>query len=287
MPAQRSNGEALSMMSFLDCTVIVPNLQRQGHMTSENGFIIHRPERLEPMVVAHRGASGSAPENTAASFSLALERGADAVEFDIHQTADGRLVVMHDETLERTTDGTGLIVEKKFGELQTLDAGAWYGPGFAGERIPSLEEALSIITPRAYALVEIKHGGDIYPETEGRIAAVMAAHPEWKGRAVFIAFDPGILQKLREIDSGLNTGLLTADPPEEYLDVAEEFGIQSFFPRWEKLKDESVKLLHGSGYTVHPWVMDREEDVKKVLAMKPDSISSNYPGMLRRLLRQD
>ncbi len=253
-------------------------------MSSLNGFTEYRKERARPMIVAHRGASGSAPENTIASFSLALKLGIDAVEFDIHQSADGRLVVMHDESLERTTDGEGMIVNTDYADLKKLDAGSWYSQEFRGERIPSLEEALDFITPHAFALVEIKHGSDVYQGIEKRIADTMSSREKWKERAVFIAFDPEILLKIREMDKMLNTGLLTADPPEEYMDVAEEFLIQCFFPRWERLRAESVKTLHEHGYSVHPWVMDREEDALKVLSMGPDSVSSNHPDMMMRLI---
>ena len=112
----------------------------------------------------------------------------------------------------------------------------------------------------------------------------MSSVPEWKSKTVFISFDPFILSRLREIDTELNTGLLTADPPDEYIDVAQESNIQCFLPRWERLKHDSVHILHEHGYSVHPWVMDRKEDVEKVLPMKPDSVSSNYPGMLSRLI---
>lgn len=236
------------------------------------------------MIVAHRGASALAPENTISSFSRALEIGADAVEFDIHQSSDGKLVVMHDESLERTTNGSGLIRDTDSSSLKVLDAGSWYSPAFKGERMPTLEEALDFITPAAYALVEIKHGNDVYPGIERNIAELMSLKKGSKNRTVFISFDPEILLNIREMDAELSTGLLTADPPDEYIDVAQEFLVQCFFPKWERLRNESVGILHANGYSVHPWVMDREEDAVKVISMKPDSVSSNHPDMLKRIV---
>lgn len=253
-------------------------------MSSADGFTQYMPDRPRPLIVAHRGASGEAPENTLASFSLALRLGAQAVEFDIHQSADGKLVVMHDESLERTTNGKGMVMEKRLRELRALDAGSWYARNFSGERVPTLEEALGCITPGGFALVEIKHGSDIYPDIERNIAGTMSSNGDWKRKTVFIAFDPSILLQLRELDSELSTGLLTADPPEEYIDVAQEFKIQCFLPRWERLRPDSISALHGHGYSVHPWVMNEESDVRKVLSMRPDSVSSNYPGMLSSIL---
>ncbi len=236
------------------------------------------------MIVAHRGASALAPENTISSFSRALEIGADAVEFDIHQSSDGRLVVMHDESLERTTNGSGFIKDTDSRKLRGLDAGSWYASRFRGEKIPTLEEAVDFITPAAYAIVEIKHGNDVYPGIEKKIAELMSLRKGCRKRTVFIAFDPEILLNIRELDTELSTGLLTADPPDDYIDVAQEFLVQCFFPKWEKLKPESVSLLHKNGYSVHPWVMDREEDAAKVMSMKPDSVSSNHPDMLKRIV---
>ena len=253
-------------------------------MTAVNGFTEYRQDRPRPMIVAHRGASALAPENTISSFSRALEIGADAVEFDIHQSSDGRLVVMHDESLERTTNGSGFIRDTDSNVLRGLDAGSWYASGFRGERIPTLEEALDFITPAAYALVEIKHGNDVYPGIEKKIAELMSLRKSRRNRTVFIAFDPEILLNIRELDAELSTGLLTADPPDDYIDVAEEFLVQCFFPKWERLRNESVSLLHKNGYSVHPWVIDREEDAVKVISMKPDSVSSNHPDMLKRIV---
>lgn len=252
-------------------------------MNLSNGFAKYTPDRPRPMIVAHRGASGQAPENTIASFSLALQQGAHAVEFDVQQSADRRVVVMHDEALERTTNGKGMIMEKDYRELRELDAGSWYSSEFNGERIPTLEDALDTITKGGYALVEIKHGSDIYPGIEKNIADIVKSKTQWKKKTVFIAFDPTILLQLRELDGEISTGLLTADPPEEYIDVAQEYRIQCFFPRWEKLKQDSISTLHNHGYSVHPWVVDQESDVRKVMSMRPDSISSNYPARLKEI----
>src|SRR5919197_4354903 len=96
-----------------------------------------------PLVVGHRGAMGYAPENTLASFELAVEQGADVVELDVHLSRDGQVVVIHDEQLDRTTDGRGLVGDRTLDELKRLDAGSWFDPRFAGQRIPTLHEVLA------------------------------------------------------------------------------------------------------------------------------------------------
>ena len=109
-------------------------------------------------MVAHRGASAEAPENTLAAFRLALQQGAPAVECDVHLSADGCPVVIHDETVDRTTNGKGAVVGLTRAALRGLDAGSWRGPRFAGEPIPTLEEALELCAGRARLFIEIKMG---------------------------------------------------------------------------------------------------------------------------------
>ena len=124
------------------------------------------------LVVGHRGARSRAAENTLASFEAALAMGVDAIELDVHLSRDGHLVVIHDQNLARTTNGRGLVHEHSLAELKALDAGSWYGPQFAGERIPSFEEVLVRIGPRVPLQVEIK--GATEGVTEATLAALRA-----------------------------------------------------------------------------------------------------------------
>ena len=124
------------------------------------------------LIVGHRGASGHAPENTLASFERAIEIGVDAIELDVHLSRDGHLVVIHDQNLARTTNGQGLVHEHDLAELQVLDAGSWFGPEYAGERIPTFEQTLEHIGARVPLQVEIK--GRTEGVTEATIAALTA-----------------------------------------------------------------------------------------------------------------
>ncbi|HKX16797.1 MAG TPA: glycerophosphodiester phosphodiesterase family protein, partial [bacterium] len=136
-----------------------------------------RWRRLRPggrvLSVAHRGASREAPENTLAAFHLALDAGAAAIECDVQRTRDGRLVVIHDQTVDRTTDGRGAVGGLAFEDLRRLDAGRWFGPGFAGERVPSLDEVLALVRGRAFVLLEIKHGPVFYDGIERQVAEAL------------------------------------------------------------------------------------------------------------------
>ena len=111
----------------------------------------------KPIIIGHRGAAGEAPENTLASFALALEQGAQAIELDVHVTKDGEIVVCHDETLDRTTNGSGLICDQNWKDIQMLDAGAWFSEKFKGERIPLLSEVFDLVPLGTLINVEVKH----------------------------------------------------------------------------------------------------------------------------------
>ncbi len=138
------------------------------------------------LIEAHRGDSASAPENTLAAFRRAVELGVPSVELDVHPARDGTLVVIHDDTVDRTTDGTGAVSDKTLDELRCLDAGSWFGSQFAGERIPTLAEVLELLAPSATGLnIEIKAdddeairgtlspliypGGHVFPAPPGRL----------------------------------------------------------------------------------------------------------------------
>lgn len=165
-------------------------------------------------LIAHRGYSALAPENTLAAFALALEHGADGVEFDVHFTADGVPVVIHDEDVRRTTNGAGLVAELTLADVRTLDAGAWLGERFAGERVPTLDQLLALLRGR---------GLRIFPEIKGHRGAAdlaqLIARLDEHGlleNSALLAFDWRDLDRVREIS---DTAVLGYE-----VDRAAEFG---------------------------------------------------------------
>lgn len=140
-----------------------------------------------PLAMGHRGASGSAPENTMASFRRAKELGADAVECDVHLSSDGHLMVIHDSTLDRTTNGRGPVSALPMAELKALDAGSWYGPAFSGEPLPTLEELLEWSATGLPVVIEVKWHPDAMKVVEACIKLVDRMHAQ--ERVAFIAFD--------------------------------------------------------------------------------------------------
>ena len=133
---------------------------------------------VKPLIIAHRGASGDAPENTLAAFRLAIEQGADLIELDIHQTLDGSLVVLHDESLERTGGDPRLVKDLTLAQIKKLDVGAWRGNTFANEAIPTLAEVLELAEGEISLQIEIKRGHSYYPLIEQRLLETLAPYRE-------------------------------------------------------------------------------------------------------------
>ena len=148
--------------------------------------------RFPVLVVAHRGFSGAAPENTLAAFRKAIEAGSDMIELDIQLSKDGKIVVIHDETLERTTDGQGRVADRTFPEIRKLDAGSWFGSQFSGEKIPTLQEVLELAKGKVLVNIEIKnpaHGQ--YPITELADQGLEAVKKAGMlNRVIFSSFNP-------------------------------------------------------------------------------------------------
>lgn len=154
-----------------------------------------------PWVIAHRGGAALAPENTLAAFKAAMDAGADAVELDVHLSRDGRLIVMHDETVDRTTDGSGAIADLTGAELKRLDAGSWFGAGYAGERVPYLEEVLALA---AHPVIELKYGSERYPGIEETVVHALRTTGRMRD-AIVISGNPSPLAALKRFAPELPT----------------------------------------------------------------------------------
>ncbi|MCG8459948.1 MAG: hypothetical protein MI919_27010 [Holophagales bacterium] len=163
-----------------------------------------------PLVIAHRGFSGKAPENTRIAVEQAIELGADMVEIDVTLTSDGHVIALHDETLDRTTDGTGLALERSLEEIRALDAGSWFGEEFAGEPVPTLDEVLEQVAGRILLNIEIKTEA-VTDEPAGGIAQKVAELVRSRGlepAVVVSSFDPRPLAHLRQLAPEIATASL-------------------------------------------------------------------------------
>jgi glycerophosphoryl diester phosphodiesterase len=220
-----------------------------------------------------------------ASFEYGLELGADLVELDVHLTRDGRLAVIHDETLDRTTNGTGLVKDCTAEELKALDAGAWYGKGeFAGQRVPMLEEVLDWAHDRGAALdIEIKNAPVSYPGIEQALVDALA-QASMTVRVLVISFDHPAVQRVKALDSRIATGVLYAARPVDCVAVARQAHADAVLPHWAYVTAEDVRAAHDAGIAVAPWVSSDPAVLQRLLDAGVDAIGTNHPDVLRRLV---
>ncbi len=240
------------------------------------------------MIIAHRGESGHAPENTLAAFRAAIEAGADMIELDVHLTRDREVVVIHDDVLGRTAGGKGDVAEKSLAELKALDAGSWFDPRFAGEQIPTLAEVLEVARGRILINIELKKGKKAFPYTMAELAERTLAVVEKEGmlaQVLFSSFDPAAIDRIRELDPDLPIGLIT----QRSWSTPEEVGGGKAYPTinslFKNLNAENVRRAHEARIQVHAWTADTPGEMEKVLSLDVDGIITNHPDRLINLLK--
>ena len=237
-------------------------------------------------VIAHRGFSGEAPENTLAAFRKALEIGADMIEFDVRFCKDGRLVVFHDDTLERTTNGKGRVADCTFDQLRQLDAGAWFGPAFTGERIPSLKEVLDL--GRGSILnIELKKGNQgRYSMLDMADQAVCEVSEAAMERQVLISsFDLSALARILQGNLSFLIGWIT-DSLHLPLDPLEGKALPFIHPRKSLLNGKNLLAMHKEGTRVNVWTVNTKEEMERFISMRVDGIITDHPDRLIDLLRK-
>lgn len=237
-----------------------------------------------PLVIAHRGASAEAPENTIAAFELALAQGADAIELDVHLSQDDHPVVIHDWTLERTTDGTGPVRDRTVRQLKRLDAGAWRGPAFSGQRIQTLQEILERFRDRARLLIELKGGSDLYPGIEERVVATLEIY-DVLGQALVQSFDPAALARLRELSREVRLGALIAQPAEG-LAAAGPGAVQAICPGAHLLSEGDVHMWREAGLDCYVWTVNEPLLMDRFASWGVTGIITDHPALLRARLQQ-
>ena len=246
----------------------------------------HHRASGHPRVFGHRGAMGYAPENTFASFERAVEIGVDAIELDVHLTADGKVVVIHDHRLDRTTDGEGLVGEKTLAELKALDAGKHFGPELAGQRIPTLGEVLEWARGRCVLDIEIKGGPWPYPGLEAKVVDLIREH-EMTEHTMVISFHHQTVANVKALAPELAVGTLWSARPIDPVAVAQAAGADAILPMWPYCDAETVERAHAAGLSVHPWTISEPQVVKRLIEIGVDSVCSNHPdvvvGALRRI----
>ena len=236
------------------------------------------------LAIAHRGASGYAPENTFAAFRRAIALGAGFIETDLQLSRDARLVAIHDATVNRTTNGQGAVHDMTLAELRRLDAGSWFGSEFAGERIPTIEEILEFANKHDVVFyLEMKPSGS----WGGEHALISALRDSREiARTVVISFDPAILAAVRKIEPTLMTGLLFDGHIPNPLDKAIEIGARQLAVRGDLVTPRLLKEARGHDLQVVCWTVNHPGHMRLLVQAGVDGIISDYPDRLLELTRR-
>ena len=244
------------------------------------------------IIIAHRGASGYAPEHTFASWDLALEMRADYLEQDLQMTSDGELVVMHDATLERTTSGSGEVNAHTLEQIKQLDAGSWFSDKFADARVPTLREVFARYGTSANYYIETKNPEDA-PGMEEKLLALinefgLRAGPIERSQVLVQSFSRASLRKLNGLDPALRLIQLidqeftSAQIRAQLTDIHEYAA--GIGPARTSVDAGLVDAAHSYGLVVHPYTVNDEAEMKRLIAIGVDGMFTDYPDRLRELL---
>lgn len=236
-----------------------------------------------PTVMAHRGLSADAPENTLYAFSDAISVGADFIELDVQQTRDGVLVVMHDSNLKRTTGVNKDIWDVDYADIQDLDAGSWFDPAYANARIPTLEETLQFVDKRAKLNIEIKptkHGSDTLEQD----VAELITRYQYTDACYVTSFSYGSLKKVKEANPEIRTGYLMSVAYGQFysLKYADAFSLNKVF-----VTSQVVNAAHQQGKQIFAWTVNSMSEVRSLCNLHVDSIITDDPVMVQNVISRD
>lgn len=249
-----------------------------------------------PTVVAHRGASAEAPENTLAAVRRAIARDADLVEVDVQRTKDGELVLLHDTTLKRTTNvrqvfprrAPWLVSDFTADEIARLDAGGWHSAPFAGERVPTLTQLVEVLRPsRTGLLLEMKAVA-LHPGLATDVAHALRAVPGYVEEAVAAerlvvqAFDHDAVRKHKNLEPSVPVGVL-GTPLRADLGALATWADQVNPVHWS-VRRSYVETIHRHGMRCQVWTVNRPDQMRRAVSLGVDGVITNHPGALRHIL---
>ena len=242
----------------------------------------------KPLIFAHRGASALAPENTLAAFQLALELGADGIELDVMLSKDEELVVIHDTTVNRTTDGGGNVPEMIYAQLRKLDAGSKFGEQFADEHLPTLAEVFELVGNRLIINVELKNYHAPMDDLATHVVRLIDKHG-LQGTTLLSSFNPLNARKARETNPSIPFGLLTEPGALGALfrgPAGRLFGYQALHPYYKDVTAGMVEALHHRGKMCNVWTVDDPQALLAMKQFKVDAVICNDPAAARMVLEQ-
>ena len=246
------------------------------------------------IVTSHRGAAWLAPENTISSIKTALKYNADRIEIDVHQSLDGELIVMHDTTIDRTTNGFGQIKNLKYSELKKYSAGVNYSEKYVNEKIPTLNEVIKEVKGKAKLLIEVKYGNEVYPHIEANVIRTIE-HNNAQKRCIIQSFNLDILKRINQLNPNIILHKLN-------------FGKIPFFNIWISNKIEFENILkyefideisiaypfankqifnkiHNYSKKVNVWTVNNKKRIKKLVKLGVDGVITDYPNYYSDMIK--
>lgn len=241
-----------------------------------------------PILIAHRGDKSHCPENTLVSFAAALDDGAEMIELDIALSRDRRMVVIHDDSLDRTTNGSGLVADLSLSELKALDAGSWFDPRFAGERIPTLAEVLEMVRQRALVNIEIKKSAFEPSAPEDAIEnqlLELVAGMNLENHVLISSFETRFLQRIARANPELALAAISLEPGDEKT-VMEltQLGCYSWHGWYEIMTAEQVAMIHAAGCRVFSFTVNEPDLFARLSRMGVDGVFTDDCTLLRSRL---
>jgi glycerophosphoryl diester phosphodiesterase len=238
-----------------------------------------------PRILGHRGARAHAPMNTMPAFRLALEQGADGLEFDVRMTRDGSLVILHDPDVDETSDGVGPIADLPFDAVRALDFGAWFGPAFAGTRIPTLDEVMAAFAHLPITLnIEIKSDEPTVraaPHTaEAAAAAVLTRYMGAGASLIVSSFDPASLARMHAALPAVPLGYLSEPTTAAFIP---DVPLAAVHPHWTSIDAAYMAWAHAHGWAVNTWTVNDEADAHRLAALGVDALITDDPARLLAL----
>ncbi len=240
----------------------------------------------ETLCIAHRGGAAYAPENTLAALNNAIKIGADYSEVDVHLSSDGHVVVIHDDLLERTTDGEGLVKDMTVARLKELDAGSWFSEEFKGEKIPTLEEVLDTAKGKIGVVIEIKNGPYFYEGIEQKVIDLVEEKNMEKD-VIIISFDHECIKTVNSIAPFIATGVLYYANILDVEELKEDTGAEYICPGWALATQKALKDCHEEKIKMNIWTVNDEKVMKKFIDLKVDAITTDKPDVLLKALGRE
>ncbi len=282
------------LVAFIAFSIFEPWIY-QNWIASTN---IENLKGKEFKIIAHRGASDIAPENTLAAIGAALDMGVDMIDLDVRMTKDEEIVVIHDETIDRTTNGSGKVVDYTLEEIKTYDAGGWKDSKFEGQTIPTLREALDSINGRATVLIEIKHEEhEHYHDFAERLVKIIQEEKNGYEWCILQSYESEYLEMAHEIDEKVQTKKLLVGEDSApliafYMETKVQLGratkkeneqLDALNPPYETLSSRRVFRMHARGFKVYTYLVNDRETMIKMLNAGVDGIITDRPDELIKI----